>query len=336
MKKIFIVCSKWCYQYVPDIKIRLEQIGYEVILPNYFEDPLIEEKIKKDMTKQEHINFCKESFRISQNKSKDSDAILVLNMNKEKDGVVYSNYIGGATLLEMYDSYLLEHPIFLYNEIPNNMLYDEIEGMNPVVLNQRLFDIVDYDDFSNISSDNHLLNYFSMEDLEKIKECDDLYLKATIIVRRLFKDKKDKSGQPYIGHLKRVSDKLDFENVKVAGLLHDTVEDTDVTFKDLFEIGFPKSILYIDYLVTKLDIDTSNMSKEEKLKLYIEDIDSIIDSGSYDATLLKEADMSDNYNPERLKLLPQEKQEWFHQKYGKQLMKLKKVNEERKQKYVRY
>lgn len=332
MKKIFIACSKWCYHYVPEIKQRLEQIGYEVILPNYFDDPFMEEKIKADMSKEEHVIFCRNSFRESMEKSKESDAILVINIDKIKDNQVYPNYIGGATFLEMYDSYLLSHPIFLYNEIPNGMLYDEIEGMNPNILYQNLFNIVDHDDFSCISENNHLLKYFSVDDLIKIKESDDLYLKALVIVRRLFKDKKDKAGNPYIGHLQRVSDRIDDKITKIAGLLHDTVEDTEVTFKDLFEVGFSKEILEIDYLVTKLDIDTSNMSKEEKLKLYQEEIDMIINSGNYRASLLKEADMTDNYNPERLALLPQEKQDWFHQKYGKQLVKLKKVNEERNQK----
>lgn len=331
MKKIFIACSKWCYEYVPAIKQRLEQIGYQVILPNCFDGPFIEERIKVDMTKEEHVEFCRNAFSESMEKAKISDAILVVNMDKEKNGQIYPNYIGGATFLEMYDSYLLEHPIFLYNDIPNNMLYDEIEGMNPIILNRNLFDIVDYDSFSSISDDNHLLNYFSIDDLVNIKECDDLYLKAAVIVKRLFGDKKDKAGNPYIGHLQRVSDRLEGEITKVAGLLHDTVEDTDVTFKDLFEVGFSKEVLVVDYIVTKLELDKTGFTEEEKLRLYDEEINSVINSGNYGASLLKEADMTDNYNPERLALLPIEKQEWFHKKYGKQLVKLKKIIKERNQ-----
>ena len=41
----------------------------------------------------------------------------------------------------MYDTYLERKPIFLYNEIPNNMLEDEIEGMSPIVINGNLFKI---------------------------------------------------------------------------------------------------------------------------------------------------------------------------------------------------
>lgn len=333
-RKIFIVCSKWSYSFVPTVVNRLKQLGYEVILPNYFNDPMIEEKIKNDMTKEEHIEFCRKSFKTSQEKVRNSDITLVINLDKFKDGVLYRNYIGGATFLEMYDSYKEEHPIFLYNPIPEGMLYDEIEGMNPIVLNGDLFKIIEYDKkmltFSFISEENKLRQYFDEDDLLEIKSCNDQYLKAAVIVRRLFKDKTDKSGKPYIGHLKRVSDSLDNYNQMVAGLLHDVVEDTDVTCKDLMEMGFSEEIIKIVYLVTKPIIDTSDFTEEDKLSLYDCEVNAIIMSENYDAIKLKEMDMTDNYNPERLKLLPLEKQEWFRKKYEKPLMKLKQINKERR------
>lgn len=330
-RRIFIVCSKWAYHFVPSVVSRLKQLGYEVILPNYFDDPMIEEKIKNNMTKEEHVEFCRKSFEISEEKVKNTNITLVLNLDKEKDGQIYKNYIGGATFLEIYDSYKEKHPIFLYNDISEGMLYDELEGMNPIILNGDLFKIIENDGYSSfISNENNLLKYFDVADLLKIKSCDDDYLKAAIIVRRLFKDKTDKSGKPYIGHLKRVSDSLDNYKQKVAGLLHDVVEDTDITCRDLVEIGFSLDIVRIVYLVTKPIIDDKNLTKEEKLALYEKEIDEIIISGNNDAIMLKEKDMTDNYNPERLALLPQDKQEWFHKKYGKQLVKLKNINEKRK------
>ena len=330
-RRIFIVCSKWAYHFVPSVANRLKQLGYEVILPNYFDDPMIEEKIKNNMTKEEHVEFCRKSFETSQEKVKNTNITLVLNLDKEKDGRIYKNYIGGATFLEIYDSYKEKHPIFLYNDIPEGMLYDELEGMNPIILNGDLFKIIENDGYSSfISNENNLLKYFDVADLLKIKSCDDDYLKAAIIVRRLFKDKTDKSGKPYIGHLKRVSDSLDNYNQMVAGLLHDVVEDTDVTCKDLMEVDFSTDIVRIVYLVTKPIIDDKYLTKEEKLALYEKEIDEIINSGNNDAIMLKEKDMTDNYNPERLSLLPMDKQEWFHKKYGKQLVKLKNVNEKRK------
>ena len=136
--KVFIACSKWNYKFIPSIKEELEELGHEVILPNYYDDPMIEERIKKYSSIEEHEKFYDVSFDLSRQKSMDSDCILVLNMDKEVDDKVYSNYIGGSTLLEMYDSYLLKHPIYLYNQIPFNTLRDEIIGMQPIVINGNL------------------------------------------------------------------------------------------------------------------------------------------------------------------------------------------------------
>ena len=137
--KIFIVCSKYNYKYIKEIKQALELMNYEVILPNYYETPYIEEELKNDKVKRQ--KFCEENFSISREKAKICDATLVLNFDKIKDGKIYENYIGGATLLEMYNTYIEQKPIFLYNEIPNNMLEDEIEGMSPIVINGNLFKI---------------------------------------------------------------------------------------------------------------------------------------------------------------------------------------------------
>ena len=142
MKKIFIACSKWCYKYIPDIKKALELMDYEVILPNYYDNPFIEEELRGN--KKAHEDFCRESFEIARRKSEESDAVLVLNFDKVKDGVIYPNYIGGATFLEMYDSYLLGHDIFIYNEIPNSMLKDEIKGMRPTILYGNTLNIKEY------------------------------------------------------------------------------------------------------------------------------------------------------------------------------------------------
>lgn len=169
---------------------------------------------------------------------------------------------------------------------------------------------------------NNLERYFSKEDLEKIRRCDDLYLKAAILVRVLFKDKVDKGGAPYIGHLKRVSDKMTTLEGKVAALLHDTVEDIEgVTFDDLRDIGIPEEIIEILILVTKEESEKS-LTKEEKLIRYGKEIDRIIESGNQVAIELKISDMTDNYNPERLKLCSKEQREWLELKYESQLEKL--------------
>lgn len=170
---------------------------------------------------------------------------------------------------------------------------------------------------------NNLLNYFSLDELETIYNIENLYLKALIIIHELYKDNLDKEGKPYIGHLIRVAAKLEEMTEKIAGLLHDTVEDTDITFDDLVEIGFPKEIVEIVKLVTNEDIDSSTLTRDEKLELYYKKIDSIINSNNIHAIRLKESDMSDNYNPSRIYYLPEETQEWARDKYSKPLQRLR-------------
>lgn len=172
---------------------------------------------------------------------------------------------------------------------------------------------------------SNLERYLGKETLEKIRECDDLYLKSAMLVRILFKDKTDKSGNPYIGHLLRVSNKMSTLEGKVLGLLHDTVEDIEfVTFEDLLDIGIPNTVIESLRLVTKDEV-TEKLTKEEKLTLYNKEIDRIINSGNQLAIELKYSDMSDNYNPERLLLCDEEKRKWFTKKYSPNLKKLEKV-----------
>ena len=53
----------------------------------------------------------------------------------------------------------------------------------------------------------------------------------------------DKAGAPYIGHPVRVSSKCESEAAKVAALLHDVVEDTTVSLKDLKNAGFSEDVI---------------------------------------------------------------------------------------------
>lgn len=177
---------------------------------------------------------------------------------------------------------------------------------------------------------NHLELYIDKDDLYKIKNSDDLYLKSAVLVRILFKDKKDKSGKPYLGHLYRVSSRMTTLDGMVAGLLHDVVEDIkDVTFDDLAMIGIPIHIIEVLKLVTKKP-SVQKLARQEKLIYYNQEIDTIIDSHNDLALELKIADMSDNYNPDRKEGLTLEQLEWFNLKYARNLEKLKLEQEKRK------
>ena len=174
---------------------------------------------------------------------------------------------------------------------------------------------------------NVLLKYFTPEELEELKYLD-LYCKSKVLIETLFKDKKDKAEKPYVEHLLRVSQRMTTLDGKIAGLLHDVVEDIeDVTFEDLISFGVPEHIIEVLKLVTKDKTDIP-LTKEQKLQKYNEEIDRIIESKNLLALELKIADMSDNYDPERLEELDEEKRTWFEQKYGENIKRLRKVREE--------
>lgn len=139
--KIFLICSKQFYSKVDEIKKELEKKNIEVFLPNCYDDPDTEKKMW-NLSKEEHRKFKGKMFKQSEDVVRKVDAVLVLNFDKEKDGKIYKNYIGGATFLEMYDAFRVGKPIYLYNDIPLGMLYDEIDGFDPIVINGNL-DLID-------------------------------------------------------------------------------------------------------------------------------------------------------------------------------------------------
>lgn len=114
--RIFICTSKHLYSKIKDIKDKLEKQGHEIILPNSYEDPMQEERIKKQ-SKVEHQKFKEKMFESQIKKIQESDALLVVNYKKEDQ----ENYIGGSVLLEMYEAWKLKRKIYLLNQIPNNI-----------------------------------------------------------------------------------------------------------------------------------------------------------------------------------------------------------------------
>ena len=135
--KILIICSKKFYSKIEEVKKNLEKKNIEVFLPNCYDDPTAEQKAW-DLGAEEHQKFKAAMYKQSEDTISNMDAVLVLNLDKEKKGKILKNYIGGATFLEMYDAFRLGKKIYLYNDIPNGMLYDEIEGFNPIIIDGNL------------------------------------------------------------------------------------------------------------------------------------------------------------------------------------------------------
>ncbi len=135
-----------------------------------------------------------------------------------------------------------------------------------------------------------LKKYFTEEEYNSLKENKELIYKSLEIVTRLFNDKCDKGGFPYVIHLLKVYEGVSNYLEKVCALLHDVVEDTDVTYDDLMEIGYNSDVIDILKVLTKL--------KGEDYRDYI---DRIIASGNVHAMNIKLSDLRHNMDLGRIK-----------------------------------
>lgn len=78
----------------------------------------------------------------------------------------------------------------------------------------------------------------------------DLTKKALKVCFDAHKEQFDKTGMPYVFHPFHLAEQMDDELSTVCALLHDVVEDTEITFDALFEMGFPKIVLDVLTLLT--------------------------------------------------------------------------------------
>ena len=73
--------------------------------------------------------------------------------------------------------------------------------------------------------------------------------KAIKLTYEAHKDQYDKSGLPYITHPLHLAEYMDDEYTTVTALLHDVVEDTDITLDDLAK-EFPEEVIEAIKLLT--------------------------------------------------------------------------------------
>lgn len=77
--------------------------------------------------------------------------------------------------------------------------------------------------------------------------------KALKICFDAHKEQVDKTGLPYVFHPFHLAEQMDDEISTVCALLHDVVEDTDITLPDLLEMGFPDEVIEVLTLLTHID-----------------------------------------------------------------------------------
>lgn len=140
-----------------------------------------------------------------------------------------------------------------------------------------------------------------------------LYINTSLWVRKLFKNKVDKGGTPYIEHLLFVSSKMSTLEGKILGLLHDSVEDIKgITIELLLEKGYPPTLVEALKLVTR-----------DKSIPYEQYIDNIATSNNLLAKELKKCDLKHNMDISRLQS-PTEKDYQRLQKYIRSYDKINK------------
>ena len=74
--------------------------------------------------------------------------------------------------------------------------------------------------------------------------------KALRLCFEAHKEQTDKTGMPYVFHPFHVAEQMTDEISAVCALLHDVVEDSDYTFEDLAEMGYPQEVIDVLKLLT--------------------------------------------------------------------------------------
>ena len=136
-----------------------------------------------------------------------------------------------------------------------------------------------------------------------------LYLDRAIeLAKQHHEGQTDKAGKPYIEHPLRVMNQVESEEEKIVAVLHDIVEDTNISLNDLRNEGFSEEVVSAVECLTKQDG---------------ENYDSYIERISFNplAVKIKLADLEDNRDLTRLPEVTDKDLERI-EKYDKALEKL--------------
>jgi hypothetical protein len=120
----------------------------------------------------------------------------------------------------------------------------------------------------------------------------ELYGKALELCTEKHAGQVDKAGKPYLGHIARVAGEF-YDEKAIVALLHDIVEDTDVTPGELLQKGFSKEIVDAVVAITK--------KENESYESFIERVGK-----NKMAREVKIADLEDNMNIRRLPRISEE------------------------------
>ncbi|WP_139892422.1 MULTISPECIES: bifunctional (p)ppGpp synthetase/guanosine-3',5'-bis(diphosphate) 3'-pyrophosphohydrolase [unclassified Bacillus (in: firmicutes)] len=128
---------------------------------------------------------------------------------------------------------------------------------------------------------------------------------AIELAKKYHKDQFDKGGNPYINHPLAVMNRLDTAEEKIVGVLHDIIEDTELTFDDLREYGFSEKI------IAGIDSVTRREGEEREAFIYRAKLNEL-------GRTVKIADLKENRDLSRIPN-PQEKDYQRAEKYEREI-----------------
>lgn len=117
---------------------------------------------------------------------------------------------------------------------------------------------------------------------------------AIRLAARVHSGQKDIGGDYYILHPLRLMLRMETETERIAAVLHDVVEDTELTLEDLNKEGFSAEVIEA--------VDFLSRRTTENYEEYIERL-----KGHPLARKIKIADLEDNMNLKRLSTLGKER-----------------------------
>lgn len=120
----------------------------------------------------------------------------------------------------------------------------------------------------------------------------------------------DKAGDPYLGHVSRVADRVVPQEPEfvAAALLHDILEDTSATPAELAAAGIPETVIEAVVILTKTGGPLDDYYAQVRTNAI--------------ALAVKLADVADNSDPSRLAQLDPEIRDRLTRKYAKALAAL--------------
>lgn len=140
-KQTITICSSAnFYKHAFEVSLQLKKMGYKTLVP------VTIKKMKRsgNFNAEDYRTWYKDSRTFKRktylmknhfDKIASSDAILVVN--DEKRGV--KGYIGANVLMEMGLAFYLNKPIFVLNDVHEDMpVYEEVKAMNCIILEEDL------------------------------------------------------------------------------------------------------------------------------------------------------------------------------------------------------